>query len=154
MSDNIRIRKYEESDCEEIYNLFYYTVHTVNAVDYSEEQLDVWAVKDADLTEWRKSFLIHQTFVAVFDEKIVGFGDIDDSGYLDRLYVHKDYQRRGIATALCNVLENAVDSAEIETHASITAKPFFLKRGYEVVRENRVNRKSIILTNYIMRKKL
>lgn len=25
---------------------------------------------------------------------IVGFGDIDKSGYLDRFYVHKDYQRR------------------------------------------------------------
>lgn len=154
MSDNIRIRKYEESDCEEIYNLFYDTVHTVNAADYSEEQLDVWAVKDADLTEWRKSFLIHQTFVAVSDGKIVGFGDIDNTGYFDRLYVHKDYQRIGIATALCNILEDAVNATEIETHASITAKPFFLKRGYEVVRENRVNRKGIILTNYIMRKKL
>lgn len=154
MSDNIRIRKYEESDSEEIYNLFYDTVHTVNVADYSREQLDVWAVRNADLTEWRESFLIHQTFVAVCDGNIVGFGDIDNAGYLDRLYVHKDYQRRGIATALCNALEDAVNAEKIETHASITAKPFFLKRGYEVVCENQVNRKGIILTNYIMRKKL
>ncbi|MGP2526762.1 GNAT family N-acetyltransferase [Acidaminococcus sp. LBK-2] len=32
--------------------------------------------------------------------KIGGFGDLAPSGYLDRLFVHKDYQRRGFATAI------------------------------------------------------
>ncbi len=55
---------------------------------------------------------------------IVGFGDIDKCGYLDRLYVHKDHQQKGIATAICDVLEQAV-TENIITHASITAKAVF-----------------------------
>ena len=39
---------------------------------------------------------------------LVGFGDIDKTGYLDRLFVHADYQKKGIATAICNRLEQAV----------------------------------------------
>ena len=55
---------------------------------------------------------------------IVGFGDIEENGYLDRLFVRPDYQRMGIGTAICNKLEGAVQG-NVFTHASITAKPFF-----------------------------
>lgn len=37
------IREYQPSDGKEITELFYNTVHTVNAKDYTKEQLDVWA---------------------------------------------------------------------------------------------------------------
>lgn len=35
------IRTYKPDDCQEMAELFYQTVHTVNAADYSPEQLDV-----------------------------------------------------------------------------------------------------------------
>ena len=63
------------------------------------------------------------------DGVLLGFGDISAEGYLDRLYVSKDHQRRGIATAICTALEEAVPAERITTQASITAKPFFEKRG-------------------------
>ena len=64
------------------------------------QQMDVWATGSIDLAAWNKSFLAHTSFVAVDGETIAEFGDIDSSGYLDRLYVHKDHQGIGIATAL------------------------------------------------------
>ena len=73
----------------------------------------------------------------------------DCKSYLDRLFVHADYQRKGIATAICNQLEQAVQG-NIVTHASITARPFFKKRGYTVVKEQQVERQGIFLTNFIM----
>ena len=111
--------------------LFYNTVHTINAKDYSEEQLDVWATGTVDLEKWNQSFLEHYTLVALDDKQIIGFGDIDQTGYLDRLYVHKDYQRKGVATER---LERATPH-KITTYASITAKPFFEKRGYRMIKE-------------------
>lgn len=50
------IRKYQPSDCKEIIELFYNTVHTVNAKDYTKEQLDVWATGKVELEKWDKSF--------------------------------------------------------------------------------------------------
>ena len=88
--------------------LFYNTVHNVNAKDYTKEQLNVWATGQVDLEKWNESLQEHFSVVAVDDEIIVGFGDIDKTGYLDRLFVHADYQRKGIATAICNQLEQAV----------------------------------------------
>lgn len=144
------IRRYEVSDCKHLIKLFYDTVHFVNAKDYTKEQLNVWASGNVDSEEWNKSLLKHFTVVAAEDDIIIGFGDIDKSGYLDRLYVHKDYQIRGIASAICDMLENAVSSDKIEVHTSITAKPFFEQRGYRVIKEQEVIRNGVILKNYVM----
>lgn len=144
------IREYISSDCVKLAELFYQTVHTVNAKDYTKEQLDVWATGNVDLKAWDESFSQHYTLVAVERDTIVGFGDIDGTGYLDRLYVHKDFQNQGIASAICGRLENGFN--KITVHASVTAKPFFLGRGYKVVREQQVIRNGVSLTNYIMEK--
>ena len=146
------IREYKPADCEQLAELFYNTVHSINAKDYTEEQLNVWATGRVDLQEWNLSFLKHKTVVAIENDEIVGFGDIDASGYLDRLFVHKDYQRTGIASAICNELEGSAKGKNITTHASITAKPFFQQRGYRVVKEQKVIRQGIALTNYVMEK--
>lgn len=145
------IREYRPSDCAELTKLFYDTVHTVNAKDYTKEQLAVWATGTVDLEKWNTSLLEHYSLVAVEEGRIVGFGDIDNTGYLDRLYVHKDYQGQGIATALCDKLEQTAEGS-IVTHASITARPFFEKRGYQVLKEQQVERQGILLTNYVMEK--
>lgn len=148
------LRQYTPADCAEILKLFYDTVHTVNAKDYTAEQLDAWAPKNLNTARWNASFLAHYTLVAVENGKIVGFGDIDESGYLDRLYVHKDFQHQGIAPTLCDALECAFGNAfsVIRTHASITARPFFEQRGYQVVEAQQVERQGVLLENFIMEK--
>ncbi|MGM9681181.1 MAG: GNAT family N-acetyltransferase [Eubacteriales bacterium] len=146
------LRAYTPDDCAAMAKLFYDTVHFVNAADYTEEELNAWATGTVDLSAWNASFLEHHTLVAVQDEILVGFGDIDRSGYLDRLYVHKDYQRQGIATALCDGLEQWIGAGKITTHASVTAVPFFEKRGYVVLKKQQVERRGVLLTNYVMEK--
>ncbi|XLP62824.1 GNAT family N-acetyltransferase [Gallibacterium anatis] len=49
---------------------------------------------------------------------------MDKTGYLDRLFVHKDHQRKGIASAICYKLEQSIKNMKITTAASITAKAF------------------------------
>lgn len=145
------LRPYRTGDCPALAELFYQTVHTVNARDYTPSQLDAWADGHPDLAAWDRSLSAHLTLVAVCDGVITGFADMAPDGYLDRLYVHRDFQRQGIATALCDALEQAVPGP-YETHASITARPFFEQRGYRVVRRQQVLRKGIVLTNFVMRK--
>ena len=145
------IRKYQPSDSQELARLFYDTVHTINARDYNQEQLNVWATRNIDLEKWNQSFLKHYTVVAVDEEIIIGFGDIDKNGYLDHLYVHKDYQGRGVATAICDKLEQVVNGKKV-VHASITAKHFFERRGYKIIKEQKVIRNGISLINYLIEK--
>ena len=148
----MQLRKYTPSDCAQLAELFYQTVHSVNARDYTQERLDAWATGEVDLQAWDKSFREHRTIVATESGKIVGFGDMDGNGYLDRLYVHKDHQGQGIASAICDELERFAAGKTITTHASITAKPFFQHRGYCVMRWQEVIRRGVALTNFVMKK--
>lgn len=145
------IRPYQPEDCKELARLFFNTVHTVNAKDYTKQQLNAWATGTVDLEAWNRSLTKHFTLVAMENGIITGFGDMDATGYLDRLYVHRDFQGRGIASALCDRLEASV-SGSVTTHASITARPFFEKRGYRVIKEQQVERRGVLLTNFVMEK--
>ncbi|PIH06053.1 GNAT family N-acetyltransferase [Clostridium combesii] len=153
----MNIRMYHLEDCREIVELFYNTVHSINSRDYNSAQLDVWAPKEIDIDSWDKSFLQHYSIVAEESDVIIGFGDLDATGYLDRLYVHKDHQGIGVATTIVSELERYAQENHISivtTNASITAKPFFKKRGYEVVKEQFVERNGQFLKNFIMKKVL
>ncbi len=153
----MNLRMYKSDNCREIVELFYNTVHCVNARDYNEAQLDVWAPKEIDISAWDKSLSENYSVVAEENGVIIGFGDLDATGYFDRLFVHKDYQGLGVATAITNRLEKHAqenDFKTITTDASITAKPFFVKQGYQVVKEQTVERKRQFLTNFIMKKSL
>ena len=146
------IRPYRPSDLPALTRLFYDTVHTVNAADYSPDQLAAWATGQVDEARWNASLLAHRTLVAEVDGIIAGFADMTDEGYLDRLYVHRDFQRRGIAAALCDELESGCAAPVLTTHASITARPFFEKRGWQAVRQQTVVRQGVELTNFVMEK--
>ena len=145
----MEIRKYQTSDCRELAELFYNTVHTVNAKDYTNEQINAWAAGLPDPEKWDRSLREHFSVVAVKDGILVGFGDIRKSGYLDRLFVHADHQRKGIGSVICDHLEHAVPG-KIYTEASVTARPFFERRGYKTVKKQKVERQGVFLVNYLM----
>ena len=146
------LRKYNPDDCIKLLKLFYDTVRNVNKKDYNDEQLSVWA-PDNYIEEkyalWQKS--LSENFT------IVGFGDIEKTGYLNRLFIHKDYQNMGIASAIVKELEKYAEKTcicTIITEASITAKPFFERLGYTLVKKQQVERIGISLTNYVMEKNI
>lgn len=151
----MNIRLYETGDCEEIIKLFYETVHSINAGDYTKSQLEAWAPKQIEIMEWDKSFSKDYTIVVENIGSIVGLANLGHTGNFDKLFVHKDYQGQGIATMLANELEkysleNNIKIITVE--ASITAKPFFEKRGYFTVKQQEVERRGQLLTNFVMKK--
>ncbi len=156
----MEIRRIRASDMKQIVSLFYETVHSVNKQDYSSDQLDAWAPREEEalkLKNWKSSFLQNITYVAEINGVMVGFTDMTTEGHLDRLYVHKDFQRQGIASTLLNQLESearALGLREMYTEASITAKPFFERQGYQIIQEQVVERKGISLVNFRMSKRL
>lgn len=153
----MELRAYQPADLEEIYQLFYDTVHSVNRKDYGLEQLDAWAPRQMDRPRWEQSLADHETWVAWEDGKIVGFGDLGEGGYLDRLYVHKDFVRKGIASALLARLEESAAGQgcrRIYTEASITARPFFERWGYQVVKPQEKPLRGQVFINFVMEKML
>lgn len=149
----MRLRAYRPEDCDALAALFYDTVHRVNSRDYAPEQLSAWATGTVDLAAWNARYLSTTTLVAEENGALLGFANMDKTGYLDMLYVRADAQNRGIATALCDALERLVHAEKYTTHASITARPFFERRGYVVVKQQNVPLRGQFLTNFVMEKR-
>lgn len=153
----MEFREYKNTDLHAVMDLFYVTVHEVNKNDYSEEQLDAIAPKDANEYHWEKSLEKNHTIVVEEDDKLIAFGNIGKTGYLDRLYVHPDYLRKGIASKLVEELEGYAKkhgSHVINVTSSITSKAFFESKGYAVIEEQINERRGERLLRYLMEKKI
>lgn len=157
------IREFQAGDVDQIVTLFYDTVHAVNARDYTAEQLAAWAPNlSADERQERiqrlgESLSQNISYVAVRDETVVGFADITRDGYLDHLFVHKDFQGQRIASSLLHrVEEEALGHGvkQIRTDASITAKTFFEYKGYVAVCSQTVLVRGVSMGNFKMTKGL
>jgi len=76
-------------------------------------------------------------FVAIVNVRVVGTASLNGQT-VSSVYVHPGYQGRGIATKLLDAVENAANAQSqgtLSVQSSITAKPFFAKRGFKIVRE-------------------
>lgn len=155
MNIELHLRPYTATDAQSCWRLFLDTVRRINSRDYTPEQIAAWAKADIDPEPWFRRFDGKIAYVVEGDEdaKILGFADLTCDGYLDRLFVSADHQRQGIATMLMDAIEQAASESKlprIHTQASITAKPFFLSRGFVVVAEQTVECRGVQMKNFVM----
>lgn len=154
----MEIRPYEARDASSTLALFVDAVLVTASKDYSPAQTEAWArAGERDLDAWHAARLAARTEVAVVQGVVAGFADIDDAGHVGMLYVAPKFGRRGVASALlARLLERAVDAGlrEVTTDASITARPFFERRAFTAVAQQRRRTGGVELTNYRMVRRL
>lgn len=148
----MQIRRYQAHDLNEVLALFQQTVRQVNVRDYSTAQIKAWLGTDSVTVHqhWQQRLLTTTTMVILDGQKLIAFGNILATGYLDCLYVHTEYQRQGLAKWLVTTLEASVSVTQYTVAASITAVPFFVAQGYHVIRRQEVVRAYQVLTNFFM----
>jgi putative acetyltransferase len=146
------IEKATVNHLKEILNLFKTTIETSCRKDYNEAQILAWTSSIENKERWKTKIKNQYFIVAKHHNKITGFGSLEND-YLDFLFVDKDYLRKGIASLIYEKLkEKAKDLGitNLTTYASITAKPFFESKGFNIIRENKIVRKGIEITNFEM----
>ncbi|HKH12992.1 MAG TPA: GNAT family N-acetyltransferase, partial [Rubrobacter sp.] len=131
------MRDYREEDAGPICRLFYETVRSVNLGDYSPEQVRAWAPATPDPTAWHGRMSGRHTLVAEGDDGLVGFLELEEDGHLDMVYCRRDRVGHGVGSRLYAAAEQrARGLGVISTEASISARPFFERHGFRVVRRN------------------
>ena len=147
------LRLCTQADLPAVLNLFRTSVHTLCRADYTPAQRSAWAPADSDEAPWARRLLCQTLLLAEEDGDLMGFASLEGD-YLDLLYVHPRHARRGVGTVLCDALERQCTGQRITVHASLTARPFFARRGYRTVEPHEVQRRGVTLTNYLMEKEL
>ncbi|MCP2026979.1 putative acetyltransferase [Flavobacterium sp. HSC-32F16] len=150
-------KKATNSDLNEMQQLYIETIQSVCKNDYNPEQIEAWISGVKNTERWLEVIEKQYVLLAVIENKIAGFGTLKDGNYIDFFYIHKDFQRQGIADKLLKALElEAVNqhSKIISSDISITARPFFEKKGFIAKKEQKNIRLCIELINYKMEKEL
>ncbi|HAY19613.1 MAG TPA: GNAT family N-acetyltransferase [Clostridiales bacterium] len=147
-----KLRLFRAEDTPRMAELFERTVRTVNRADYTKEQTAAWAA-GVSVPQWVPRFTESFTVICESDAEILGFGNLTCDGTVDMLYVRADSVRCGIGAEILAALTahaRKCGLSRLQTFASLTAKPFFEKSGWQTVRCNTVVRRGVPLENFYM----
>lgn len=151
--DDIIIRQANESDVGKITQLFYETIQNINIRDYSQEEVDDWSSWKTDVDKWLERMQKQYFVVAEIKNEVVGFSSLAEDGYLDFMFVDKDTQGQGVASALLSEIEKkAIEQNNnlIYSDVSLTAKGFFENKGFIVESQQLKKSKKKELINFRM----
>jgi putative acetyltransferase len=156
------IRPWREADTEELGEVFRASVREVASRDYRRAQIEAWVKAPGEIGTWTERMRNRVTFVAQEgvageESRLIGFIQYEPPDHIDMTYVRPDAQRKGVASALLAALEaearrNGVRLLNVE--ASITSRPFFEARGFEVITPQIVTARGEDFLNYRMSKRL
>lgn len=153
----ILIRHAKLNDLAAMQELFVETIEIVCRYDYSPEQIAVWTSSIENTKLWTDKLMKQYFLIAEIDNKLVGFASLENNEYIDFMYVHKDYQRRGIADNLYSEIQSQAikhGTTLLTSDVSITARPFFEKKGFKIIAEQKNDIKGVEVINYKMTKEL
>jgi len=152
----VTIRPYTPKDAGTTIAIFLRAIKEVASRDYTPEQIEVWAqVENPDA--WAAARSNRPTWIAEVDGRPAGFADLRADGCLDMMFVLPEFQGAGVASRLLERVEAEAHTKGLEhihTEASKTARPFFERRGFRVVKAQRVEKRDQMLENFRMEKAL
>ena len=148
------LRPATPADIPKIQYIFRESILQTCTPDYSAAQCHVWANAGNDAAKWGTKIRQQNFWLALHQNRVVGFMSWEAS-YLDLLYVHPAFQRRGIARQLLrHMMQWAASHAipSLFTDASLTARPFFERHGFQVMATQQPILGGIALPNFRMKK--
>ncbi|OCA75075.1 GNAT family N-acetyltransferase [Chryseobacterium arthrosphaerae] len=154
---SISIRKGSLNDLPAMQQLFADTIQVICKNDYNDLQRNAWSAGADNEERWMNVIKGQYVLIAEAENQLVGFSTLDQGTYIDLLFVHKDHQHQGIASLLYAKMEEEAlrhGQKQLTADVSKTARPFFEKSGFRILKEQTVNVKGIDLINYKMIKNL
>ncbi|ENN85867.1 putative acetyltransferase [Rhizobium freirei PRF 81] len=154
--ENFSIKAYDPGDSQATIDIFLRAIREVASKDYNPAQIAAWAKVD-DAEVWAQHRASRPTWLAMDASTPIGFADLRGDGCLDMMFVAPDYQGRGVASLLLATVESVACKQGLQrifTEASLTARPFFERKGFVVAAAQKVEKRGQTLANFLMEKSL
>ena len=151
----VKIRRHLPGEEKALQEIYFEATRKSNSRDYTSEQVARWVAEHADLEEWTSRLAGTKPFVAVIDGRPIAFGELEPDGHIDFFYCHPDWEGRGAGSELIRAITVEALKRGLKTlHAevSVTAEPFFTKKGFQTVEVHTPIICGAPAKQYIMRK--
>ena len=133
---NMRVRLFTDTDAEQVSHVIRTSMLEANKDDYPASILkplhDYFSPSKIKILANERYFLIAEE-----EGVVVGTGSLEN-GQILTLFVHPEYQNRGVGCELLKKLEQQAREEGLkilEVYASITGMGFYAKNGYKKIKE-------------------
>lgn len=151
----MRIRRFNSGEEPALFEIYHSAIHLIASRDYTKEQINAWAPSNLDKELWVRRMRGINPFVAEIEGALVGYADVQESGYIDHFFVSGRHPRQGIGRSLMEVLQaeaKRLGVTELTSDVSRTAQPFFERFGFQVVEQRVPVIRGVEVPNALMRK--
>jgi putative acetyltransferase len=138
----LTLRRMRPGEEARLYEVLRAAVLDGAAAHYDEAQRRAWAPPQP-FEGWVERLNAAECFVALVAARIVGFVSTTAAGHVDLAYVLPELHGSGVAQRLLERAEAEMRLTGVErmtTGASLVARPFFMRNGWRVLREETVER--------------
>jgi putative acetyltransferase len=153
----LALRAFAPGDEQALHGVFFSSVHEVARRDYTAQQINAWAPRDANLAQWGQRLRELQPFVVQRAGRVAAYADVQSSGLIDHFYVAGHCQRQGAGRLLMAAIHqraHALGLTQLHAHVSRTAQPFFERFGFTVMALGAPVRQGVAIENARMQKAL
>ncbi|MVO15810.1 GNAT family N-acetyltransferase [Parasedimentitalea huanghaiensis] len=150
---SVSTRTYHRGDAETLFEIFVEAIHDGASAHYTDAQLHAWAPSQDMPDSWPYTMAKLETWVAEAKGEIAGFMCATPQGYIDLAYVRPCWMGRSVAQTLYDVIlkrARNTDLTRMTTHASLMARPFFARQGWQVDEMEIVDRNGEQLKRFAM----
>ncbi len=150
----MKIRRYRIGEEVELMNIFCSAIRENAKGYYDDRQLAAWAPDDMDPELWGQRIKGINPYVVVDGDKILGYADLQDNGYIDHFFVRGGQSKKGIGRLLMNhIIQDAKVKSipELSSDVSLAAQGFFSRFGFEVIQRKEVEVRGVMLENALMK---
>ena len=150
------IRPMTDADGLALRELFQQSIRQIASKYYEADAIAAWSAS-ADDAEFVSRLQRGLTLVALLHGEAVGFAQLYPANHLEMMYLSPHGSGLGIATLLCQHLEDEAriaGSKTLTTASSLAARRFFESMGFRVVAEETVQRNGVAINRLQMEKVL
>ncbi|MGS0743780.1 GNAT family N-acetyltransferase [Glaciimonas sp. GG7] len=151
------IRAFQFGDEPALRTVYHSAIHQIACRDYTPEQIAAWSPENFDPEAWARRIRGINPFVVEIGAEIVGYADVQTSGYIDHFFVSGAHPRRGIGSLLMARIHEEAARMQIPaltSDVSLTAQPFFAHFGFHIVEQRAPIVRGVTLHNALMCKEL
>jgi len=133
-----QISRATETDLSLMQRLFYQTVTTYGSILFTKEEIKIYSRLATNRPYWLKKFKKDFIYNAKLNGEIVGSFSMNASGFIEYIFVHQNYQGKGIAKNLYETIEEVARQSNIKTlstQVTLLTKSFFEKYGFDILKE-------------------
>ncbi|MEI6859178.1 MAG: GNAT family N-acetyltransferase [Shewanella sp.] len=159
---------YQAAYAQSVSQIFHDAIHAIDEAKYSLADKSAWSAKPRSAYYWHKRMTRSKSWLVIDSRSIhdglpvcCGFMNIEmgfhHQGYIDSLYVHPEYQGKGVAKTLYQALElwsREQGYKELSVDASRLSKPVFLAYGFKVNHKSYQEKLGQVIMGYLMSKSL